>query len=166
MIQKNGSRAETEKTSFSFKTVFWLVQSLRTKAAWIGFTSDLMVWIPQKCAKPDGVEPDPEKEERLSFLVSSFSELSHQPVEDRGVGLAENGGRVEVLHLPSMHHQHPVTVHDGVDPGTEAFVFKCPENRCAAAGRGGSKLHLWAMVSTVLSWNLSLMVRCSSVSVL
>lgn len=51
-----------------------------------------------------------------SSSVSLFS-LSNQPVEHGAVRLTEGGRGVELHHLPSMHHQHPVTVHDGVDPG-------------------------------------------------
>lgn len=53
----------------------------------------------------------------MSFFAISLFSLTNQPVEDRVVGLAESCRGVELHHLPSMHHQHPVAVHDGVDPG-------------------------------------------------
>lgn len=49
------------------------------------------------------------------FFAVSLS-LTNQPVENRVVGLAESSWGVELHHLPSLHHQYPVTVHDGVDP--------------------------------------------------
>lgn len=50
-------------------------------------------------------------------LISESVCLTGQPLEDRAVRPAQSGRRVKLHHLPSVHHQHPVAVHDGVDPG-------------------------------------------------
>lgn len=50
-------------------------------------------------------------------LIAESVRLTGQPLEDRAVRPAQSGRRVKLHHLPSMHHQHPVAVHDGVDPG-------------------------------------------------
>lgn len=107
------------------------------------------------------------------FRLSSLFPPTHQSLEDGVVSLTESSGGVKLHHLPSSHHQHSVTVHDGVDPNkantsfsNSFFCWTCWTNTYWLLNIWWLlKSNLWAMVRTVLPWNFSLMVCCSSWSV-
>lgn len=56
-------------------------------------------------------------QKQITQRVFSLLRLTDQPLENGAVRLAESARGVKLHHFPSMQHQHPVAVHDGVDPG-------------------------------------------------
>lgn len=65
------------------------------------------------------------------FSVASLSSPTNQPMEYGVVSLAESSWGVKLHHLPSMHHKHPITVHNGVDPvcnSKDSLILKLLSN--------------------------------------
>lgn len=60
----------------------------------------------------------------MTERVFSLPRLTDQPLENGAVRLAESSQGVKLHHFPSMQHQHPVAVHDGVDPGDAQVADK------------------------------------------
>lgn len=117
----------------------------------------------------------------MTERVFSLRRLTDQPLENGAVRLAESSRGVKLHHFPSMQHQHPVTVHDGVDPGDAQMQTNFFKNKTMKMTEEEKQqlllltpsvclavcpdCHLCAMVRTVWFRNFSLMVCCSSLSV-